>query len=450
MIKHKSLGCSRHCKHYCYMSMAFLCLVYLSSMWYIILQKSLLRTNVKYDSSFSSNDVQKLSSGGTKLSFITFPTRKIYSGNNIITRTMLAKNAPFIWDNKNPSWYNVTYKELPPYDSNLVGNITMDPENIQSLKRNIREHYRRLSNILAQHDLQQLKLWHGFDGAKNHVGRIAKFQDVVVSTDGWIVHTKDNLAVRNGGCVTSGNLSLRKISLKRYNRVFSIALYWSQGIWHFPMEALVGLALLSESEKQNSFIHVSQKNRYVMKWLKLIKVDEKNVIDGTILADTLFVPEVGLCGRPSMEQIQWLRNTILPNVHRTSIRNSVLLIKRTKRRVMPNFNKIQILVENFAKQANLDFIVHDDRSLPSLEIQLERFANSSIVIGPHGAGMVNLIATQRGTCVVEFTPVESNVCYMSLSYNLGLNYVSVPLYRNQTVNIYRVQQALESCQQTRT
>ncbi|CAC5416228.1 unnamed protein product [Mytilus coruscus] len=177
------------------------------------------------------------------------------------------------------------------------------------------------------------------------------------------------------------------------------------------MEALVGLALFSDLERQNNLIHVTQKNLYVMQWLKLVKIDEKNVIDGTILADTLYVPEVGTCGSPSMEKIQWFRKTILPNVHR-NIRNSVLLIKRTKSRVMPYFDKIQLLVENFAKQAKLDFNLHDDRSLPTLEIQLERFGNSSIVIGPHSAGMVNLIASQRETCVVEFTPIESNVCCM--------------------------------------
>lgn len=496
-IKHNSLGCPRPWKQCCFMPMAFLCLIYLSSIWHPIIllhskpkavkytsllmeYDSLLANNrhivdnkrttakdfsqillshskwpqtkshpstiVKYDSSFSNYDTQERPSNGTKL---TFPTRTVYSRNNRISRAMLAKNAPFIWENNTPSWYNVTYKEVPSYDSNLVGAITMDPENLLSLRRNHRESYRRLSNILAKNDLQQLKLWHGLDGAKNHVGRIAKFQNVVVSSNGWIAHTKYDLAVRNGGCVTTGNLSLRKISLKRYNKVFSIALHWSEGIWHFPMEALVGLALSSDSERQSNVIHVTQKNRYVMQWLKLVKIDEKNVIDGTVLADTLYVPEVGKCGRPSMEQIQWLRNTILPNVHRT-IRNSILLIKRTKSRVMPYFNKIQLLVENFAKQANLDFILHDDRSLPTLEIQLERFANSSIVIGPHGAGMVNLIASQRKTCVVEFTPMESNVCYTSLSYLLGLNYFSVPLYSNQTVNTDRVLQALESCQQTRT
>jgi hypothetical protein len=43
--------------------------------------------------------------------------------------------------------------------------------------------------------------------------------------------------------------------------------------------------------------------------------------------------------------------------------------------------------------------LHDDSSLPSIPEQLQRFANASIIIGPHGAGMVNIIASKRRTCL---------------------------------------------------
>jgi hypothetical protein len=45
----------------------------------------------------------------------------------------------------------------------------------------------------------------------------------------------------------------------------------------------------------------------------------------------------------------------------------------------------------------LEFVLHDDSSLPSIPEQLQRFANASIIIGPHGAGMVNIIASKRRT-----------------------------------------------------
>jgi capsular polysaccharide biosynthesis protein len=55
---------------------------------------------------------------------------------------------------------------------------------------------------------------------------------------------------------------------------------------------------------------------------------------------------------------------------------------------MQKFNVIQQLVENFANEQRLEFVLHDDSSLPSIPEQLQRFANASIIIGPHGAGLL--------------------------------------------------------------
>jgi hypothetical protein len=48
-------------------------------------------------------------------------------------------------------------------------------------------------------------------------------------------------------------------------------------------------------------------------------------------------------------------------------------------------------------ELKLEFGLHDDSSLPSIPEQLQRFANASIVIGPHGAGMANIVASKRRT-----------------------------------------------------
>ncbi|CAC5404381.1 unnamed protein product [Mytilus coruscus] len=295
----------------------------------------------------------------------------------------------------------------------LVGSVTVDSENILSLKQNHREVYRQLGKILDDNDIQKLQAWHGLDTRLKLGERIATFNDVVVSSDGWIVDSKYDLAVRNGGCQTTTNLLVRKFLVTRYRSVITIAARWCEGIWHFPMEALVGLVHITDYNKQNSFIHVSEKNEWVMQWLKLIGVNKNRVIHGTISADTLIVPQMAKCGSPSLDQLQWLRKSIPLKVSLN--KHSILLIKRTRKRVMPNFDEIQSLVEKFAKEVNLDFVLHDDRSLPSLILQLERFSKASIVIGPHGAGMVNLIASKNRTCVIEFSPTSSNTSILVIS-----------------------------------
>ncbi|XP_052088010.1 uncharacterized protein LOC127725190 [Mytilus californianus] len=365
---------------------------------------------------------------------------------NIFFRRLSVDYAPFIWSNDNPSWFNVTFVEFASSPVQLVGSVTVDSENILSLKQNHREVYRQLGKILNDNDEKKLQAWHGLDTRLKLGGRIATFNDVVVSSDGWIVDSKYDLAVRNGGCQTTTNLLVRKFLVTRYRSVITIAARWCEGIWHFPMEALVGLAHITEYNKQNSFIHVSEKNEWVMQWLKLIGVNKNRVIHGTISADTLIVPQMAKCGSPSLDQLQWLRKSIPLKIPLN--KQSILLIKRTRKRMMPNFDEIQSLVEKFAKEVDLDFVLHDDRSLPSLTLQLERFSKASIVIGPHGAGMVNLIASKNRTCVIEFSPTVSNTCYMSLSYLLGHNYFSVPLYENQTVKIHKVEKALNACPRT--
>jgi capsular polysaccharide biosynthesis protein len=83
-----------------------------------------------------------------------------------------------------------------------------------------------------------------------------------------------------------------------------------------------------------------------------------------------------------------------------------------------------------------------------LSQKLQRFDNASIIIGPHGAGMVNIIASKRRTCLIEFSPTDPNICYMRLSVLLGHNYIAVTLYKNQVVDISEVKNALHLCRQS--
>jgi hypothetical protein len=52
------------------------------------------------------------------------------------------------------------------------------------------------------------------------------------------------------------------------------------------------------------------------------------------------------------------------------------------------------------------------------------------------------------TCLIEFSPTDPNICYMRLSVLLGHNYIAVPLYKNQIVDISEVKKALHLCRQS--
>lgn len=361
-----------------------------------------------------------------------------------------AKHAPFLWEIAQQTWFEVRNTTVIKTDNMTFGTVHLDKENVFGLQKggNVRQ---ELGKILQNNDTGLLRAWLELADHSKPLGRNAIFQDVIVSSDGWIANQNICLSVRNGGCSNSSPASwtLRNIPMMHYNNVISIATYWGYSTWHFVMEAFVGLAHITKLDLQSHFIHVNAKNSWILDWLSLIGIPKSRIISGTISARRMLVPEIGRCGTPSLAHLQWLKTQIPVKIPIHP--NDIVLIKRTKYRVMQNFHLVQELVETFARKHGFHFVLHDDASLPSLKSQLQRFANASIVIGPHGAGFLQLIATSKKTCVVEFLPPtpQQVIIYARLSYLQGQTYFSIPLYDNKFVNVTKVNQALELCLKTR-
>jgi capsular polysaccharide biosynthesis protein len=61
-------------------------------------------------------------------------------------------------------------------------------------------------------------------------------------------------------------------------------------------------------------------------------------------------------------------------------------------------------------------------TLPFVE-QLALFSTSDIIVGPHGAGLANLVWARPGTRIVELFPAAYfNDCYASLAMMSNLSY----------------------------
>ena len=75
--------------------------------------------------------------------------------------------------------------------------------------------------------------------------------------------------------------------------------------------------------------------------------------------------------------------------------------------------------------------MRDARALPAG--QLRMFARARVVVAPHGAGEVHLIAAAPRTCVVEMLSHDAwfNPCYARLAYLLDHNYESVGMRRER-------------------
>ena len=184
----------------------------------------------------------------------------------------------------------------------------------------------------------------------------------------------------------------------------------ASGTYHFVMELLVGLAGVSQELIDSAYILVPQKTSYILSWLNLFGVPSNRIIDnGHVFAETLIVPEMGLCGRTWYEQHLWISEKVKNLLKENSLMESpsqpltIVLVERTKSRASPNFGAVKKLVEEFAEENGYKLIIHSDRKLPTLIEQLHYFSEANIMISTHGAAQLFINFLPKNACVLDFS-----------------------------------------------
>ena len=81
-------------------------------------------------------------------------------------------------------------------------------------------------------------------------------------------------------------------------------------------------------------------------------------------------------------------------------------------------NETEII--KYVQQIGYDVVIP---GLLSFKEQVRLFRSASIVVGPHGAGMTNIIFCDPHTVVYELVPIEyTNSCFCNLAMVCRLNY----------------------------
>lgn len=227
----------------------------------------------------------------------------------------------------------------------------------------------------------------------------------------------------------SGNDILKK-------NVICLSGKWSGEIFHFPFEFLCGLRLIDTCDK---YVHV-KKNKYTIEWLELCGIN--NIICGNYNVENLYVPHFPFCGTPNLDDILWLEDVVNKNITKNNISNNMILVKRNKRRCIKNYSELEKYAINYAKNNNLNLIIHDDNDLLSLKTQLQYFSEAKIVITPHGGSEINLLACNKESTIIEMMDIKyTNLCFARIAYFLDLNYHAIDT-RNFTVNISDIDKIL--------
>ena len=102
---------------------------------------------------------------------------------------------------------------------------------------------------------------------------------------------------------------------------------------------------------------------------------------------------------------------------------------RTKNRMIVNYKDIAKQMDYLAKTYGLKFMLFKDNPAPSFRDTLQMFHDAFLVVGPHGAGMSNIIWSRPGSYVLEVLCHTNNrprTHYMDLSWTLGHHYYGFP------------------------
>lgn len=190
--------------------------------------------------------------------------------------------------------------------------------------------------------------------------------------------------------------------------------------YHVLMDELERYAVFAESMPgvRPDALLVNTNTRFAREYLALLGLDSSRCIDATkhvaLSADRLLAPSL-----PNVDNLappwttQWLRDH-LP-ARRTTGRPRRVYVTRGDK---PNSRRVTNERELLDVLRPLGFEVFDPGA-HSVQDQIDTFAAAEVVVGPHGAGLTNLVFAPAGVRILElFAPRYLNPGYWAIASNL--------------------------------
>ena len=138
--------------------------------------------------------------------------------------------------------------------------------------------------------------------------------------------------------------------------------------------------------------------RVVHKLFPDAKFDILNVHARRVLVDKLTVPKAVPCGRANCETVFWMRDVVF-SLKRKTLAKRVILYKRTAETTITGGYLL-----NHEEVLSLCVDVFEGWDVVSLSPTWEDrnlFTDAALLVGPHGAGLVNSLFMQKDAAVVE-------------------------------------------------
>jgi hypothetical protein len=198
---------------------------------------------------------------------------------------------------------------------------------------------------------------------------------------------------------------------------YTIASLSPAGYYHWMVETLPRLFAFEDLTPRPRLIVNSPLNEWQLESLKLLGFPHQDLIElgaDHLQLETLYFPEyTGI----NPETLRWLRERLFVAIAPESRPRRVYVTRRlaAKRRLL-NESEIEPLLEQHG------FIIAELETLSFAE-QVRLFAQAEIIVGPHGAGLTNMVWAPPGCKVMEVQhPDYVNVMYYMLAEVLQQRY----------------------------
>ncbi|WP_259065421.1 glycosyltransferase family 61 protein [Mucilaginibacter sp. X4EP1] len=195
--------------------------------------------------------------------------------------------------------------------------------------------------------------------------------------------------------------------------------------YHWMFDILPRISFLKQTgefDKIDHFIINAIPNKYQTETLERAGIDAAKIIrsnnhwDFHIKAENLLVPSlVSPMDCPSLEACLYLRQLYAKEIENAGASAKIYIQRLSGRKVI---NEEELL--DYLRVLNFKVINPEKLSVAE---QAGIFSNADMVIGPHGAGLTNIVFCKPGTIVVDlFAPEWVNPCYWIIAEHLDLKY----------------------------
>ena len=252
--------------------------------------------------------------------------------------------------------------------------------------------------------------------------------DVIISPSGDVRICSDgetNMLVGSYGCkdVIDNVPECHRAWFEKHDKVIVISQHWGEGYFHAMIEGMPrlmqGMELLGDEASQWSF-HSLMPPAMAEQIVGLLGL--KGAVFGDARANTVLIPRPTACGGELNGK--WVRQ-IRPRflVFDLNLTKQMIVCKRGEwsARALTNHQEVVSAVRALWKGKVLE-----DTGGISFADQMRLFASSDGILGPHGAGLSNMVFMRSGSLVIEVLPTMGgnrlNPCYIVLAYTLQHRY----------------------------